>query len=642
MNQTQNLSVKISSAFEFAQEQVRHLVERYPDLYPMYTQNGRWKHSGESWTHWCDGFLPGMMWIFYAHTGQELWLERALPYTRALEPRKFDRNVHDLGFLFWSTYKRWFDLTGDQALNEVVIQAGQTLGLRFQEKGGYLCSFIGKNSLFIDIMMNVGIIFYAALQTGDIRLLQNAHRHCETTRRCLVRGDGSTAHEGIFNLETGEFLRQSTHQGWRGDSAWARGLAWSLYGFTTAYTLTNDHKYLATAQLCADFFLEHTSFESDAPFGPGIPPNDYDDPRSPALPESSAAAIAASGLLDLAHVVQEQAPQPGLQGVSPDHPGHTDRAALPGAGASELGRHPDAWDLPLEQKPWSGRKRHVGRVFLRRSHGESLKSPGDSMNPRRTVPVRRTGLVTGSSRGIGRAIAIDLARHGWDIVVNYRSDEQSAQETAQAVTQAGTRAVLIQADIGQLEQQPVLLERIREEFGRLDLLVNNAGIGPRQRVDLLKVSPESYDEVMAVNLRGPFFLTQAAANWMLELIQSGAIPGAKIINIGSISAYTASIERAEYCISKAGMGMLTALFAARLADQGIQVYEIRPGIIETDMTQGAKEKYDRLIGEGLTPIRRWGQPEDVACAVTAIAGGALEFSTGEIINVDGGFHLKRL
>ncbi len=255
---------------------------------------------------------------------------------------------------------------------------------------------------------------------------------------------------------------------------------------------------------------------------------------------------------------------------------------------------------------------------------------------------RRTALVTGSSRGIGRAIAIDLAQNGWDIVLNYRADEEAAQETAQAIVEAGASALLIQADVGQIDQHAPLLERIRTEYGRLDLLVNNAGMGPRQRVDILKVSQASYDEVLAVNLKGPFFLTQAVAEWMLKLIQSDAIPGAKIINIGSISAYTASIERSEYCISKAGLGMLTALFAARLADHSIQVYEIRPGIIETEMTQRAKGKYDRLIGEGLTPIRRWGQPEDVARAVTAVAAGALAFSTGEVINVDGGFHLKRL
>ena len=179
-------------------------------------------------------------------------------------------------------------------------------------------------------------------------------------------------------------------------------------------------------------------------------------------------------------------------------------------------------------------------------------------------------------------------------------------------------------------------------FGRIDLLVNNAGMGPRQRVDLLEVAEASYDEVMAVNLEGPFFLTQAAAKAMIALLKAGTIHAPKIVNIGSISAYTASINRAEYCISKAGMAMMTALFADRLATEGINVYEIRPGIIETDLTSVAKAKYDALIADGLTPIRRWGQPEDVAAAVVAIAEGYLPFSTGEVINVDGGFHLRRL
>ena len=159
-------------------------------------------------------------------------------YSRLVEPRKTDRTVHDLGFVFWSTWKRWYDLTGDAALNDVLLQAGRTMSLRFQEKGRYLRSFVAQDSLFIDIMMNVGIIFYAAQETGDAELLRIANEHCLTTRRTLVRGDGSTAHEGIFDLETGEFLRQSTHQGWRGDSAWARGLAWALYGFGTAYAFT--------------------------------------------------------------------------------------------------------------------------------------------------------------------------------------------------------------------------------------------------------------------------------------------------------------------------------------------------------------------------------------------------------------------
>jgi NAD(P)-dependent dehydrogenase (short-subunit alcohol dehydrogenase family) len=174
------------------------------------------------------------------------------------------------------------------------------------------------------------------------------------------------------------------------------------------------------------------------------------------------------------------------------------------------------------------------------------------------------------------------------------------------------------------------------------LLVNNAGIAPRQRQDLLEMSEESYEEVMTVNLKAPFFLTQQVARVMLEQTKTQAEPAPKIVNIGSLSAYTASTTRGEYCISKAGLAMVTALFADRLAESGILVYEIRPGIIQTDMTSVVKEKYDLLIGEGLTPIRRWGEPSDVARAVVAIAEGLLPFSTGEVINVDGGFHLRRL
>ena len=300
------LRPKLSSAFEFSQKQVRNLVETYPDFFPMYTEGGRWRHEGEAWTNWCEGFLGGMMWVFHARTSDLLWREKAEHYSRLIEERKTDRNVHDLGFLFWSTWKRWYDLTGEDDIYQAVITAGKTMGLRFMEKGQYLRSFVAPESLFIDIMMNVGIVFYAAQQTSDATLLDKAHQHCLTTRRYLVRGDGSTAHEGIFDVETGGFLRQSTHQGWRGDSAWARGLAWALYGFGTAYGMTKDPRYLSTARLCAEFYLEYTPFEADTLGGPGIPPNDYDDPRQPVSYESSAAAIASSGLLNLSQLVQDQ------------------------------------------------------------------------------------------------------------------------------------------------------------------------------------------------------------------------------------------------------------------------------------------------------------------------------------------------
>jgi unsaturated chondroitin disaccharide hydrolase len=294
---------QIENAFDFAQTQVRGLIDRDPGFYPLYTDGGKWRHSKPAWTHWCDGFLPGMMWIFYEETSNPQWREAAVQYSEALEHRKDDREVHDLGFIFYhGTYRRWFEATKREghpqpSLNDVVIHAGRTLSLRFNEPAKCLRSFHGPDSNFIDIMMNVGIIFYAALATGDQQLLALAHTHCRTSRRTLVRGDGSTSHEGIFDLDSGEFLRQTTQQGYRGDSCWSRGLAWSLYGFGTCFQLTGDPTYLEVAQLNADYWLEHSPAN-------GIVPWDFDAPESGDLsrlqPDTSASAIAAVGLFSLA------------------------------------------------------------------------------------------------------------------------------------------------------------------------------------------------------------------------------------------------------------------------------------------------------------------------------------------------------
>ncbi|MCU0247816.1 MAG: glycoside hydrolase family 88 protein [Bryobacter sp.] len=292
-------------AIRFAQKQVKALVDKHPDFYPMYTKEGKWKHEGAAWTHWCDGFLPGMLWIFHkraqANGGDkhDWWLKQATKYTKPLEGRKFDRDVHDLGFIFLSTYYRWYMLTRDKELNEVLIQAGQTMAQRFREKGQYLRSFVGENSLFIDIMMNVGIIFYAARETGDKKLREIALRHAYTTRRYLVRGDGSTAHEGIFDTDSGEFVRESTQQGFRADSCWSRGLAWALYGFGTCYEYSRDPRFLETAESCADYYITHTPAD-------GVPPWDFNAPNeSRRLLDTSAAAIAAAGLMRLARLLQD-------------------------------------------------------------------------------------------------------------------------------------------------------------------------------------------------------------------------------------------------------------------------------------------------------------------------------------------------
>jgi unsaturated chondroitin disaccharide hydrolase len=291
-------------AMEFGQQQVRNLIERDPGLYPMYTQDGKWKHEGPAWTHWCDGFLPGMMWIFHRYVGPgapagNWWMDQAIKYTTPLEPRKHDRDVHDLGFIFLSTYYRWYQLTEQPELNDVLLEAARTLAGRYQKNGQYLSSFVSENSLFIDIMMNVGLIFYAARQMNDRMLRDIALRHALTTRRVLVRGDGSTAHEGIFNLETGEFERQTTQQGYRGDSCWSRGLAWSLYGFSTCYEYSRDPRFLETAQACTDYYITHCGED-------GIPPWDFSAPlESRKLLDTSAAAITASGLLRLCRLIPD-------------------------------------------------------------------------------------------------------------------------------------------------------------------------------------------------------------------------------------------------------------------------------------------------------------------------------------------------
>jgi 3-oxoacyl-[acyl-carrier protein] reductase len=239
-------------------------------------------------------------------------------------------------------------------------------------------------------------------------------------------------------------------------------------------------------------------------------------------------------------------------------------------------------------------------------------------------------IVTGASRGIGRAIAIELAS-SHAVVATYR-DRRDAAETLRAET----AAEIVQCDVGSAADRQQLIAFTRERFGRLDLLVNNAGMAPRVRRDLLEAEESSFDELLATNLKGPHFLTQAAARWMVEQ-GSG-----RIVFITSISAYTASVNRGEYCISKAGLSMSAALYAQRLAPSGILVFELRPGVIRTDMISAVEQVYEEKIASGLLPQRRMGEPQDVARAVRAVADGLLDYSAGQVINVDGGFHMRGL
>ena len=256
---------------------------------------------------------------------------------------------------------------------------------------------------------------------------------------------------------------------------------------------------------------------------------------------------------------------------------------------------------------------------------------------------RPVSLITGAGRGIGRGIAIELARLGHALVINYAGNASAAEECLSLVRQAGGDGVTIRADIASDQARGELLQQTLHDYGRVDVLVNNAGVAPDVRADLLEAGTESFDRLININLRGPYFLTQAVARQMIAQVKANSSPfPPKIITVSSVSAYTASVNRGDYCVAKAGLSMMTKLFAVRLAEFGINVYEVRPGVIRTDMTGGVREKYDRMIAEGAWPIRRWGEPSDIGRAVAAIARGDFPYSTGEVINVDGGFHLRTL
>ena len=258
----------------------------------------------------------------------------------------------------------------------------------------------------------------------------------------------------------------------------------------------------------------------------------------------------------------------------------------------------------------------------------------------------KVAIVTGAARGIGYGITKQLASEGYAIAIFDVLKQKNVKENIDELKAIGVPVVYFEGNLKEHSSRKEFLDTVMNEFGRIDILVNNAGVAPKVRLDILETTEESFDFVMDINLKGTFFLTQAVANLMIKETTSDEAQKANItpiiVNIASNSAYTSSPSRGEYCISKAGISMITKLFADRLADNGINVYEVRPGIIATDMTKVVTGKYDKLISEGLTPIKRWGTPEDIANAVSVFASGKLPFSTGEVINVDGGFHLRRL
>jgi len=339
---TEATTAAASAALQVAAGKVSRLVNDYPDYFPLYTDKGHWKHGKEAWTNWCEGFLGGQMWLFYELGLGEDWRARAEHYSELVKERQFDDQVHDLGFVLCPTWKKWWELTLDDTKRQVIIQGGKTMAIRFNTKGRYLRSFLTPDSNFIDIMMNVGIIAVAGLESGDEGLLHIADQHCETTRKYLVRGDGSVSQEGLFDLDTGQFLRQTTQQGWRNDSSWARGLAWSLYGFTSMYALTGNPHWLATAQLNADYWLEHTSGQDP------VPPNDFDEPNPLRRWESSSAACAADGLIMLARLVEDEE-------LARRYHAHAE-ATVARLCEPEFIAHEDAWEGLLKHGSYHERK----------------------------------------------------------------------------------------------------------------------------------------------------------------------------------------------------------------------------------------------------------------------------------------------
>lgn len=256
--------------------------------------------------------------------------------------------------------------------------------------------------------------------------------------------------------------------------------------------------------------------------------------------------------------------------------------------------------------------------------------------------MKPVALVTGGSRGIGFGVSKHLCENGFNVAFNGVREEERVQDTIEELEATGAQVLYCQGDISSSSDRGSIIDKIKTTFGKLNVLVNNAGVAPRERKDPLEATEESYDRVMRINLKGPYFLTQAAARWMVEQQKEDPNFSGSIITVGSISATIVSPNRGEYCISKAGLAMHNKIWAVKMAEFDIPVYEVRPGIIKTDMTSGVEEKYNKLIGEGITVQRRWGYPEDVGKAVVSLVGGDFPYSSGEVIMIDGGLSIQRL
>jgi unsaturated chondroitin disaccharide hydrolase len=283
----------LDRAFSTADAKLRRLVTEHPGRVPTHTAGGRWHLDADEWAPtWTAGFFTGMLWLLSKHTGDPWWREQAERYSRDLAHRRLDTGTHDIGFIFTPSWGRWRQVDDTDEVRGVLADAGQTMAARFNPNGRYLSTWVDPGSTFIDVMMNIDIIYEAAEITGNAALSDIATAHALTSRRHLLRGDATTIHEGWFDPESGEFLRSATHQGWRADSSWVRGHTWAMYGFGSAYVRTGDRRFLDTAVQLADGYIDRSNGQ--------LPPNDWEDPAPEFPTEASAAGIAAAGLAQLA------------------------------------------------------------------------------------------------------------------------------------------------------------------------------------------------------------------------------------------------------------------------------------------------------------------------------------------------------
>lgn len=295
--------IDVDRAFSTVEEKVRLLITTHPDRIPLYTEGGQWQIGGDTWAPvWTSGFLAGQIWAIADRTQNPWWRERAEHYTRLYEDRKHDTGTHDIGFLFTPAWSRWYRKNPSQELADVIVTAARSLATNFNENGNFLRTWVDPGSSFIDIMMNLDILYHAATICGDHSLADIATKHALTSRRHLVRGDGTVIHEGWFDPESGCFQRGETHQGWRSDSAWVRGQAWAMYGFATCYQHTGDDRFLNTARATSDEYIRQAGQNY-------VAPNDWDEPNPRYRVEASASSVAAAALLQLGELLGDQGSQ---------------------------------------------------------------------------------------------------------------------------------------------------------------------------------------------------------------------------------------------------------------------------------------------------------------------------------------------